>query len=251
MLKHCFIAGGTCQPAGCFAQLFYDPIVRHKYTVILFSINAMVRASTSFCYHRRRWNMPTSALLRTVVYDPIVEGSLVARNSGDAVAPPPAGAPAPAAAAAAAAAERRAAATAAAASDVASAKAGGTRDDTGADAVSTPKLHAAASGRDAAKTGNGSSSGKAAAGKPRVSELRKAIGAMATFAVSGLIHEMVLLYIQPVASNGKWFTFFAIYVRSPYACSAFCCCRVAGVFCSPIPVSNRDVQSVQCGTRRE
>lgn len=118
--------------------------------------------STSLAdFWSRRWNNTVSLTLRSLIYDPIVEGCWIHR--GPAM---PAG----------------------------------------------PEAAAAAAGADSSNTNSTDSSSSSSAAKPpRVHPLKKLAGTAATFAVSGIMHEFVLLYALHEGNSypaGFWFMFF-------------------------------------------
>lgn len=141
-------------------------------------------SSLFFSVPRCRWNMPTSSLLRSVVYDPIVDGRLVAApHAPISVAP---------------AADR---------SSKGGVAAGAVQVDTD---VHPSSEHGA---RSRAPPGPATSQ---ACSKPAngsgASELRKSLGVVTTFIVSGFAHEMILWYCDPSTNQGKWLLFFAVQV---------------------------------------
>lgn len=133
----------------------------------------------------RRWNNTVSLTLRSIIYDPIVEGCWIHNGRALPAGPPT---PAPAAGAAGTATHRPAPA--------------------GTDSGSSTCADAGA------KAGGSSSSCEA---KPaRVHPLQKLAGTAATFAVSGIMHEFVLLYALHDGNSypaGFWFMFFFSQVR--------------------------------------
>lgn len=135
----------------------------------------------------RRWNNTVGLTLRAVIYDPIVEGCWIHRE--------PTG---PTAAAAA----------------HAAAPAGPER------AAAQP---AAPQGESITCSDSSSSSSQpASSGPPKVPALKRLAGTAATFAVSGLMHELILLYALHEGNSypaGFWFMFFFIQV-------GVCCCLV-------------------------
>lgn len=122
----------------------------------------------------RRWNNTVSLTLRSLIYDPIVEGCWI--HSGPAL---PAGPPAPTAA-----------------------------------AVGKDSSNSICADAGAKAGGSGSSS----VAKPaKVHPLQKLAGTAATFAVSGIMHEFVLLYALHDGNSypaGFWFMFFFSQVRA-------------------------------------
>eukprot|EP00198_Chlamydomonas_reinhardtii_P003257 XP_001692593.1 predicted protein [Chlamydomonas reinhardtii] len=176
----------------------------------------------------RRWNITTSSVLRTLVYDPIAEGRLL---------------PDPAVAATGAAAtgtgltsgvNSRAASTAQLPGASAPEPADDTNADTDADtpnvnakvrtdsagpaAAATPKARVAQDGPTERRQAGGSSSGAAggsssrgAVGRP--SMLRRQLGLHASFLVSGLVHEYLAWSITHIGWHWKWTLFF--YMQAP------------------------------------
>mmetsp|Transcript_37067 Transcript_37067/g.93487 ORF Transcript_37067/g.93487 Transcript_37067/m.93487 type:complete len:445 (-) Transcript_37067:547-1881(-) len=139
----------------------------------------------------RRWNITTSSVLRTLVYDAVVEGSLVKRPD-----PPPATATITA----------TATTTTKRGDSAHSSAPQGPEEDTHA---TTTNGHAA----------NGSSSAHPAKHhhhhhhKPRVPEWRRAAGMCATFLASGLAHEYIISMLQDELAGRwrwKWLAYFTL-----------------------------------------
>lgn len=155
----------------------------------------------------RRWNNTVSLTLRSLIYDPIVEGCWI--HKGPAM---PAG-PAATAAAAPAGAD---------ASD--SPTSSGFAGSTDSDSSDTDSAQQTAANNkvaivDSSNTPTTSSSGvksgsagsKGVQKPPRVPLAKKLAGTAATFAVSGLMHEFILLYALHEDNSypaGFWFMFF-------------------------------------------
>lgn len=196
-----------------------------------------------------RWNVPTSAMLRSIIYDPIVEGRLVAQLAAKAAAagvevpgahvptaPPSAAvakakalaadvgsvanAPATAAKAAApAAAEAKGVSNGASASDSEASAQTGMRSAASSDLSfrSSSFEHTRGTGHVAgsASKHQGPLQHRQQRPRQRHSQLRIALGVCACFAVSGAAHEMILAYAVPAAHTYYWFVFFLVQVRAP------------------------------------
>ncbi|GLC70571.1 hypothetical protein PLESTF_001009900 [Pleodorina starrii] len=182
----------------------------------------------------RRWNLPTSSSLKHLVYEPLVEGRLVAGGDGPHTRSKAAAAhtepaavdgsqpPAPAAAAGAASHPDHAALapagpvsspTAPAASENEhAATTNGDLDGMGADGVAAAPMKTAeepTSGSAAAAGSRGR--GRGHGGRGSASAVMKILGLTATFAVSGVMHEVLLSICTGDSSQlGKQVIFFAI-----------------------------------------
>jgi len=129
----------------------------------------------------RRWNNTVGLTLRAVIYDPIVEGCWIHRE--------PAG------------------------SAAAAVTAHGAAPAGPEDAATQPSVSQQAS--------TTTSNQPASSGPPKVPALKRLAGTAATFAVSGLMHELILLYALHEGNSypaGFWFMFFFIQV----GCAAGC-----------------------------
>ncbi|KAG2451281.1 hypothetical protein HYH02_003887 [Chlamydomonas schloesseri] len=182
----------------------------------------------------RRWNLPAAASLKHLVYAPVVEGRLVPRPQPHPLLPPGREDLAPAGAAAAPDAERSNSGPAAGAVPQPPRSPSMVSDSTSQAAV-TPTMPGTTAAADAAPLScraEASSGEKAAAAaaaaneqgdrgrKPRRHEGPSAAARLAalsaTFAVSGLMHEVLLWVCTGDASQlGKQTWFFAIQVRGP------------------------------------
>lgn len=134
----------------------------------------------------RRWNITTSSILRTLVYDPIVEGVLI----------------------------KKAAPQAAREGLVNGAK------QAAAGEQQSPAVSRGSSSHMDGVVADGEQAPAAAASKPpatrRIAKWRRVAGTCATFLVSGLSHEFVLWMILPALPNGsrpwlwKWTAYFTV-----------------------------------------
>jgi hypothetical protein len=128
----------------------------------------------------RRWNNTVSLTLRSLIYDPIVEGCWVHKaQPAHTAAAAPAG-PVP----------------------------------TGSAGSDSGRSDSSASSGD---SGSGSSPAVASQRPPRVHPLKKLAGTATTFAVSGIMHEFILLYAlheENTYPAGFWFMFFFCQVRA-------------------------------------
>jgi hypothetical protein len=153
-----------------------------------------------------------SLTLRSLIYDPIVEGSWI--HKGEAM---PAALPAAPKQAAAAAAPKQAAAAAAGVGSHGAAPAGSdSADSTGSDPACPSDSGSVGSSDDKVAVSNTDSSGSSvdatcAVKPPRVHPMKRLVGTAATFAVSGIMHEFILLYALHDGNTypaGFWFMFF-------------------------------------------
>ncbi|KAG2496338.1 hypothetical protein HYH03_005568 [Edaphochlamys debaryana] len=146
----------------------------------------------------RRWNITTSSVLRTLVYDPIVQGSLVHPSRLPASQSP------------------ATPATALHAGAGVSPKANGhANGHSPADAPASPAAHTnghATNGHSAEGKVEAAAKGIAAA-RRRPSAWRRAVGLHAVFLTSGLVHEYVAWCITGSPWGWKWTLFF--WVQAP------------------------------------
>lgn len=166
--------------------------------VMLYTVTHNLLHTVSFsvlCNSCRRWNNTVSLTLRSLIYDPIVEGTWIHTQQ-----------PTASAAAAGAGSKQQPTSSSTTTSDSSSRSSSGDMDGTSTTSSSGPPAAAAAASK-----------------PPRVHPVKKLAGTAATFAVSGIMHEFILLYALREGNSypaGFWFMFFFSQVCA--ACLCLC-----------------------------